>query len=163
MQKVAWPITIVQRDGLMGCTGLLLKNELRAMPVTTPGSAIGRTSRNVIASRPKNANRLTTDAAAVPSTSAITVATPAAFSERTSASRASWLCQTAVNHFVLKPAIGQLWMFEELNAYTQISTSGSQRKRTTATVQTLSEIRAARVSTTTPRMRRAALRPAGCS
>src|SRR5689334_13714617 len=116
MQNVAWPITIVHSDGLMWCTGLLLKNELRAMPVTTPGSAIGRTSRNVIASRPKNLKRLTTAAAAVPSSSAINVATAAALSERTSASRASWLCQAAVNHSVLKPAIGQLWMFDELNA-----------------------------------------------
>src|SRR5215470_5024679 len=116
MQKVAWPITIVQSEGLSWWTGLLLKNELSAMPVTTPGRASGSTSRNVIASRPKNAKRLTTAAAAVPSKSAISVAAPAALSERTSASRASWLCHAAVNHLVLKPAIGQLWMFDELNA-----------------------------------------------
>src|SRR5215470_1144453 len=116
MQNVAWPITIVHSDGVMWWTGLLLKNELSAIPVTTPGNAIGRTSRNVIASRPKNLNRLTTAAAAVPSRTAIRVATAAALSERTSASRASWLCHAALNHFVLKPAIGQLWMFEELKA-----------------------------------------------
>src|SRR6476659_2491996 len=153
MQNVAWPITIVHSDGLIWCTGLLLKNELSAMPVTTPGSAIGRTSRNVIASRPKKAKRLTTEAAAVPRKSAISVATPAALSERTSASRASWLCHTAVNHVVLKPAIGQLWMFEELNAYTQMRTSGSHRNSTSARAQTVNETRVARVSTTAPRMR----------
>src|SRR2546426_11375553 len=115
MQKVAWPITIVHSDGLMWWSGLLEKNELRAMPVTTPGSAIGSTSRNVIASRPKKRKRLTAVAAAVPSTSATAVANPAAFRDRTSAVRASSLCQAVWNHFVLNPAMGQLWMFEELN------------------------------------------------
>src|SRR6266542_3949505 len=126
MQNVAWPITIVQRDGEMSRTGLLAKNEFNAMPVTTPGSAIGNTSRNVTASRPKKRNRLTAAAAAVPNTSATAVASPAAFSDRRSASRASWLCHAAWNHFVLKPAIGQLWMFAELNAETQIRPSGIQ-------------------------------------
>src|SRR6266536_1044835 len=116
MQKVEWPITIVQRDGLSPCTGWLVKKEFSAIPVTTPGSAIGRTSRNVIASRPKKRKRLTAVAAAVPSTSAIAVANPAALSDRTSAVRASSLCQAVWNHFVLNPAMGQLWMFEELNA-----------------------------------------------
>src|SRR6266511_5848248 len=116
MQKVACPITIVQSDGVRWWTGLFEKNELSAIPVTTPGSAIGRTSRNVIVSRPKKRNRLTAVAAAVPSNSATTVASPPAFSERTSAERASSSCQAVPNHLVLKPAIGQLWMFDELNA-----------------------------------------------
>src|SRR5438132_5480454 len=108
MQKVECPITIVQSDGLRPWTGLFVKKELSAIPVTTPGSAIGSTSRNVIASRPKKRKRLTAAAAAVPRTSANAVASPAALSDRTSASRASVLCQAAWNHFVLKPAIGQL-------------------------------------------------------
>src|SRR5712691_8383982 len=116
MQKVEWPITIVHSDGVRPCTGLLLKNEFNAIPVTTPGSAIGSTSRNVIASRPKKRKRLTAVAAAVPSTSEITVAMPAALSDKTSALRASSLCQAAWNHLVLNPAIGQLWMLDELNA-----------------------------------------------
>src|SRR2546423_8659990 len=122
MQNVACPITIVHKDGVMWWTGLLEKKELSAIPVTTPGSAIGSKSRKVIASRPKNRNRLTAVAAAVPSSSAIAVAKPAAFNESTSASRASWSCHAVPNHLVLKPAIGQLWMFDELNAYTQIRT-----------------------------------------
>src|SRR5919198_907981 len=113
MQNVAWPITIVQRDGWIEPNE---KNEFRAMPVITPGKAMGRTSRNETASRPKKRNRVTALAAAVPSTSATAVASPAAFSERTRASRASWFSQAAVNHFVLNPAIGQLWMLDELNA-----------------------------------------------
>src|SRR5436305_11658143 len=116
MQNVVWPITIVQRDGWMWWSGLFEKNELSAIPVTTPGSAIGRTSRKLTASRPKKRKRLTAAAAAVPSTSATSVASPAAFIDRTSASRASWFSQAARNHFVEKPAIGQLWMFEELKA-----------------------------------------------
>src|SRR5438093_11141382 len=123
MQKVAWPITIVQSDGLRPWTGLFVKKEFNAIPVTTPGSAIGRTSRNVIASRPKKRNRLTAVAAAVPSTSAIVVAIPAAFSDRTRALRASSLCHGAWNHFVLQPAIGQHWRLDELNAETQLRTS----------------------------------------
>ncbi|HWF81242.1 MAG TPA: hypothetical protein VN695_11720 [Streptosporangiaceae bacterium] len=53
MQNVACPITIVsvERPMLMK-----LKNEFSAMPVITPGSAIGRTSRKEIASLPKNLN-----------------------------------------------------------------------------------------------------------
>src|SRR2546426_9432423 len=141
MQKVAWPITIVHSDGLMWWSGLLEKNELSAMPVTTPGRAIGRTSRKVIASRPKKRKRLTAVAAAVPSTSATAVATPAALSESVSASRASGLFQAEWNHFVVKPAIGQVWMFEELKAYTQMRTSGVQRKRMTSVAHRPSERR----------------------
>ena len=88
--------------------GLLLKNEFSAMPVTTPGSAIGRTSRNVTASRPKKRKRLTAAAAAVPRTTAMAVAITPAFSERMSALLASSLCHAAWNHLVLKPPIGQL-------------------------------------------------------
>src|SRR5919202_2711710 len=106
MQNVAWPITIVESDGSKWWIGLLEKKEWSAIPVTTPGSAIGRTSRKLTASRPKKRKRLTAAAAAVPSTSATAVARPAALSESTSESRASWSCQAAWNHFVLKPAIG---------------------------------------------------------
>src|SRR2546421_10016366 len=113
MQKVAWPITIVQSEGWIFPKE---KNEASATPVTTPGSAIGRISRNETASRPKNRNRDTTAAAALPSTSAIAVAPAAAFSERKSASRASWLCHAGPNPLVENPEIGQLWMFDGLNA-----------------------------------------------
>src|SRR5918912_2838694 len=114
MQNVAWPITIVQSVGLKWWTGLLAKKEFSAIPVTTPGSAIGRTSRKLIASRPKKRKRLTAAAAAVPRTSATVVATAAAFSESMSASRASVFSQASWNHLVVKPGIGQLWMFDEL-------------------------------------------------
>src|SRR5919201_5852841 len=116
MQKVACPITIVQSEGSMWWIGLFRKKEFSAIAVTTPGRAMGRTRRKVIASRPKNRKRLTAAAAADPSTSAMAVLRPAALSERTRASRASVFCHAVWNHFVLKPAIGQLWMLEELKA-----------------------------------------------
>ena len=57
------------------------------MPVTMPGSAIGSSSTNETASRPKNRNRWTAKAASVPRTSAIAVAPTAAWSVSHSASR----------------------------------------------------------------------------
>ena len=44
------------------------------------------------------------------------MAQSAAFSESSSAERASWSCQATRNQRVVKPGIGQLWMFEVLNA-----------------------------------------------
>ena len=78
-------MSIVQRDGWIV---LNEKNELSAIPVTTPGRAIGSTSRKVMASRPKKRKRETAAATAVPRTSATAVARPAALSESRSASRA---------------------------------------------------------------------------
>ena len=51
MQNVAWPMTIVRRPSDTPST--CVKVELSAMPVTMPGSAIGSTTRNETASRPK--------------------------------------------------------------------------------------------------------------
>ena len=81
-----------------------------------PGSAIGRTKRNEIESRPKNFARARPKEASEPSTSATTVASRPARSESQSASRTSWSFQASENHFVVKPGIGQLWMFDELKA-----------------------------------------------
>ena len=93
-----------------------VKYEFSAMPVMIPGSAIGSTSRNEIASRPKKRKRWTPNAAAEPSTSAISVASAAAFSESQSACCMSPLWIAGENHFVVRPAIGQLCTFDELNA-----------------------------------------------
>ena len=86
------------------------------MPVMIPGSAMGRTRRNEIDSRPKKRKRCTPNAAAEPSTSAMSVASAAAFSERSSACCMSSLWMVGENHFVVSPAIGQLCTLEELNA-----------------------------------------------
>ena len=51
MQNVAWPMMTVSRpsDTPSTCVNVAFS----AMPVTMPGSAIGRTTRNETASRPK--------------------------------------------------------------------------------------------------------------
>ncbi len=94
MQNVVCPTMIVQIDSRIP---LNEKNELSAMPVTMPGSAIGRSSRNETTSRPKNRKRCTANAAADPSSRAITVASRPALSDRKSASRTSGSCHATVN------------------------------------------------------------------
>ena len=51
-------------------------------------------------------------AAAAPSIIAIPLASSAALSESTSASRTSWSWKATPNQWVVKPAIGQLCTFE---------------------------------------------------
>jgi hypothetical protein len=68
-----------------------------AIPVTTPGSAIGRMNRNEIVSRPKKVNRWMARAASDPSTSAIAVAPVAAISEFTSARRTAAFAAASMN------------------------------------------------------------------
>ena len=94
MQNVACPTTIVHSDSRMP---LKEKNDFSAMPVTMPGRAIGRSSRNETTSRPKNRNRCTANAASDPSTSAVPVASSPALSDRRSASRTSGSCHATVN------------------------------------------------------------------
>src|SRR3982075_244133 len=105
MQNVAWPITIVSSEKL---TPLKLMNELSAIPVMIPGSAIGRTSRNEIASLPKKRKRWTANAAIDPSTTAIAVESSPARTDSHSAWRISALCHVEENHFVDRPCRGQL-------------------------------------------------------
>ena len=113
MQNVACPMTIVSSDRL---TPAKLNAEFSAIPVMMPGSASGSTSSSDTASRPKNRNRCTPNAAAVPSSSAISVANTAARSDSPSAARTCGSCQATENHLVLSPRIGQLCTFEELKA-----------------------------------------------
>ena len=77
-------MTIVSRDSPIPAK---LNAELSAIPVMMPGSASGRTSSSDTPSRPKKRNRCTPNAAAEPSSRAITVANTAAFSESTKAAR----------------------------------------------------------------------------
>ncbi len=55
--------------------------ELRAIPVTMPGRAIGKITNSEMTSRPKNRYRATASDARVPRTSAISVATSATVSD----------------------------------------------------------------------------------
>src|SRR3954453_19140866 len=113
MQKMAWPITIVQNEGP---THQNWKNELSAMPVMIPGRAIGRTSSSEIDSLPKKRKRCSANAAALPSTIAIVGATAPGLTDSQKALRISWLCQVLENHFVDRPSSGQPWTFDGLNA-----------------------------------------------
>jgi hypothetical protein len=113
MQKVAWPMTIVVSEN---CTPPNAKNEFSAIPVMIPGSAIGRTSTNETASRPKKRKRCTANAAADPRTTAIAVARSAARTESHSAWRMSSSLNADENHRVESPPSGQLCTFEGLNA-----------------------------------------------
>jgi hypothetical protein len=89
---------------------------LSAMPVTMPGSASGRMTRNEIVSRPKNRWRETASDASVPSTSAIAVAPMPAFSDVNSASRTPGLWNALSNHSSVKPPVGQPSVRLGLNA-----------------------------------------------
>ena len=96
MQKVACPITIVRTPN---GTPRTLIVEFRAIAVTMPGRAIGRTSRNDTELRPKKLNRCTANAAALPSRRATSVATEATAREFESASRTSGERHAIPNHF----------------------------------------------------------------
>src|SRR3978361_1949849 len=104
MQNVACPIMIVQRENGMPATA---NEDCRAIPVITPGRAIGMTTRNETELTPKKRYRATANAAAVPSTSATPVAAQATLKERVKASRTSWSCQATLNQRVEKCLIGQ--------------------------------------------------------
>src|SRR5215471_5971012 len=122
MQNVACPMMIVNTDRSIPAK---LNAEFSAIPVTMPGSASGSTSSSDTASRPKNRNRCTPNAAAEPSSTA--TANRPALTDSTNAARTCGSFQATENHFVLSPAIGQLCTFEELNAYRQMVAIGTNR------------------------------------
>ena len=72
-----------------------------ASAVTIPGNAIGNTSANEIASRPKKVARAIAKEASDPSTSAITVAMMPTTNELMTGSRNAGLCHAVVNHDVV--------------------------------------------------------------
>ena len=83
-----------------------LKAERSAMPVTIPGSAIGRTNRRDIASRPKNFARASAAAASVPRSSASAVDTRATRIDSASASQTSGRPQATANQRNVRPGGG---------------------------------------------------------
>ena len=114
MQNVAWPTITVNSD--RSTLSTCVKVALSAMPVTIPGSASGRMTRNEIVSRPKKRLRETASAASVPSTSAIAVAPSPAFTEVQSASRTPGLWKALSNQSSVSPSIGHDCERELLNA-----------------------------------------------
>jgi len=144
MQNVVCPTTIVI---VPSCTPVNEKNEFSAIPVMMPGSASGSTSRNEMASRPKNVNLYSAYATAEPSSRASAVATSPTRTDNRNALRTCSSCQATPNQCSEKPAIGQLSMFEELNAYSTMSTIGMNRNASTSTTQTRSTARSQEDST----------------
>jgi len=104
MQKVAWPTTIVHSDS---GTPRNRKADWRAIPVTIPGRAIGRTTSSDRVSRPKKRWRWTANDSKVPSTRATRVAPTAALTEVQRAARAPGLSQALPHHSVVNPSGGQ--------------------------------------------------------
>src|SRR5258708_12143445 len=103
MQKVVWPITIVQIEREMP---LKLKKEFSAMPVMIPGRASGSTKRKLTASFPKKVVRWMAKAAHDPRMSARAGAVSAAWIESLSDGRTPASFQLAVNPLSVRPAIG---------------------------------------------------------
>ena len=113
MQKVAWATITVKR--LRSIPNTWVKVLLSATPVTIPGSAIGRITRNEIVSRPKNRWRATASEARVPSTSAIAVAASPALIEVQKASLAV-LSIALGNHSRVRAGGGHSRILLALNA-----------------------------------------------
>ncbi len=85
---------------------ICVKVVFRATPVTMPGSAIGRITRNEIVSRPKKRWRATASEASVPRTIAIAVAARPALIELKKASRAPSLSIAFPNQSRVRPGGG---------------------------------------------------------
>ena len=82
------------------------KADRNEMPVMMPGNAMGRMMRSDMTSRPKKREPLTAAAHNVPSTSAISVAIAATFTDTVSASQTSGRFQVTASHCVVKPGGG---------------------------------------------------------
>ena len=144
MQNVVCPMMIVS---VPSWTPVKEKKEFSAIPVMMPGSASGSTSRNEMASRPKNLNLYSAYATAEPSSRASTVATSPTRTDSRNAARTCGSCQATPNQCSEKPAIGQLSMFDGLNAYSTMSTIGMNRNASTSTTQIRSTARSQEDST----------------
>src|ERR1700737_826682 len=109
MQKVAWPTMIVQIENVM-------PPKLKKALSGSPGRASGSMNRRLMASRPKNVVRWIAKAAHEPRRRARAVAASPACKESTNAERTSESFHVAVNHLKVRPAMGQLSMFDVLKA-----------------------------------------------
>src|SRR3990170_7992310 len=132
MQKVAWPMTIVQK--LNGRPSSPMA-ERKAMPLTIPGNARGSTSRKEMVSRPKNFERYTAPAASDPRMVATSVARPATSRDRLSASQTSDRPQATPNHRSVSPGSGKRNVASSVvKAYRRMTAIGTYRKSRTANV-----------------------------
>ena len=103
MQNVACPVTIVQKPG---CMPPSLNADSSAMPVMMPGSAIGSTNSSVTDSRPRKRLFASANAASVPRTIAMQVATDATESDIRSAAQMSSRANATENQCSVRPGGG---------------------------------------------------------
>ncbi|ANF31903.1 hypothetical protein A0130_09650 [Leifsonia xyli] len=96
-----------------------------AMPVTMPGSVMGRTTRKLMLCRPKNWKRCTANAAIVPSTRAMAAAHSPQSTEVASASAAPREWNASSHHCSVKPGGGKENVRELLNELSTIRSSGT--------------------------------------
>src|SRR2546425_3121131 len=144
MQNVVCPTTIVKSDK---GTPSKLKKALSEMPVMIPGRASGSMNIRLTTSRPNHVMRWMANAANEPSTSASAVAISPTCSDRLSEVRTSASSNVELNHFKVRPGMGQLWMLEVLKAYRKIRRIGMNRNRRMSTTQVRSSQRVHKPST----------------
>src|SRR3954454_13711003 len=114
MQNVACPTITVNRERSTPRTWVNVSE--RATPVTIPGRAIGRITRNEIVSRPKKRCRATASEASVPRKSAIAVATSPTLIDVQKASRALLELTASENQSKVTPGGGHSSVLLVLNA-----------------------------------------------
>jgi hypothetical protein len=102
-QKVAWPATMVKKDGSMPPSVIAAS---KAMPVTMPGSAMGNTNNTVSASRPRKVLRASANAASVPRIMASVVAQAATPNDSDRLCQMSGREKATPNHFSVRPGGG---------------------------------------------------------
>src|SRR5688572_14653392 len=105
VQKVAWPATIVRKDG---STRQVFMAASKAMPVTMPGNAMGNTNNTVSASLAGKRALASANAASVPSTSAINVAQVATPSDSVSDCQMSLRAKATSNQCSVSPGGGKV-------------------------------------------------------
>src|SRR5687768_1962837 len=123
MQNVACAITIVQ---VLNPISRRAIDDRRAMPVTMPGSAIGRITRNETASLPKNFVRYTAAASRLPNTRAIPVAAEATTTDRRRARQIAGFLNATSNQSSVNPGGGNRKLEDwEVNANSRMMSSGA--------------------------------------
>ena len=104
---------------------MVRKALLSAMPVTMPGSAIGRMISSETVWRPKKRVRRNASPASVPSTSAIAVASSATSTLTSSACRAPWLWAASFHQCRVNPLGGHEKVRSTLKELTTTIASGT--------------------------------------
>src|SRR5512143_3961531 len=116
----------------------ILTADWRAMPVTIPGKAIGSTTKNEMASRPKNLKRETASANNVPKNKAMAVAAIATTTDKTNESRKPWLPAVMPNQSVVKPGGGKVKVRSSVvKAYSKMIANGKYKNASATHVPNL--------------------------